>query len=365
MPQQPLTGKISVKAQQREDMWDLRNFQIPQDYCDASSDLNQATTKYPTPIGNNKSASQSSLNNSKGTTNTSSSMFDSNDEHHISFSKNGTEIVDFDSDFGLSASDGSKSITGAGDFLTVPSMFNDNMFDIYGISGNSGFGTFSDGAFSDDGNAIKTRRSNSLTTPTASATNSGVHGEFTSSVENLASLQLKPRSFSLSMESSRNGVLMSSGSETCLDDYSKMTNAHLRFMNNGNNNTSGHHHVGMGNIGVWLKSLRLHKYFWLFTNMSYEQMMEMTEEYLENLGVTKGARHKLVLCIQKLAERVTLLRQIENELVDVSRPLKSALDELTNIILTPMKPINTVPSDEDVATHVLRVLDCGKLTTFP
>jgi len=118
----------------------------------------------------------------------------------------------------------------------------------------------------------------------------------------------------------------------------------------------------MSHIGVWLKSLRLHKYFWLFSNMSYEQMMDMTEEYLENLGVTKGARHKLVLCIQKLAERVPLLKQIEKELIDGSRPLKSGLDELANIVLTPMKPINSVPNDEDTATHVMRVLDVGKLT---
>lgn len=118
--------------------------------------------------------------------------------------------------------------------------------------------------------------------------------------------------------------------------------------------------MGMGHIGVWLKSLRLHKYFWLFSNMSYEEMLEITEEYLENLGVTKGARHKLVLCIQKLSERVALLKQIEKELMDGSRSIKNGLEELTNIVLTPMKPINSVPNDDDVATHVMKVLDCGK-----
>lgn len=118
---------------------------------------------------------------------------------------------------------------------------------------------------------------------------------------------------------------------------------------------------GMANIAVWLKSLRLHKYQWLFTNVTYEQMLEMSEEYLENLGVTKGARHKLVLCIQKLSDRVQLLKQLEAELADGSRPLKSALDELTNIIMTPMKAINSVPFDEDTATHVMLLLDTGKI----
>jgi PHAT/SAM domain (Sterile alpha motif) len=254
------------------------------------------------------------------------------DEHHISFSKNGKEIVDFDAEFPELPKSAVTS-----DFLTVPNLFNDHLFDMYGFG--------SDG-FSDDGGAVKTRRSNSLTTPTVSA-------DFatSSSAENLANLQ-KPRSFSLSMESSRN-ALVTSGSETHLD---KM--GHVRYANNSQ-------HLGMGHIGVWLKSLRLHKYFWLFSNMSYEQMLEMTEEYLESLGVTKGARHKLVLCIQKLGERVLLLEQIEKELMDGTRPLKNGLDELTNIILTPMKPINSVPNEKDVATHVMRVLDCGELTGNP
>lgn len=305
----------------------MRAFPPTQDFCD---ELNQ--TKYPTPIGNN---SKSSLNSSKVSSgvHTASSIFDSTDEHHISFSKNGKEIVDFDAEFPEVSKNLAVATPTSSDFLTVPNLFNDHLFDVYGFG--------SDGC-SDDGGAIKTRRSNSLTTPTAS-------GDFatSSSAENLANLQ-KPRSFSLSMESSRN-ALVSSGSETQLDKL-----GHMRFNNNS-------HHIGMGHIGVWLKSLRLHKYFWLFSNMSYGQMMEMTEEYLESLGVTKGARHKLVLCIQKLAERVPLLKQIEKELMDGSRPLKNALDEVTNIVLTPMKPINSVPNDEDVATHVLRVLDCGKL----
>jgi hypothetical protein len=329
-----------------QEFWDLRNFQVAQDFCD---DLNQA--KYPTPIGNNTASQSISLNSSGKTSKTSSSsasnntvtsIYDSNDEHHLSFSKNGTD-VEFDNDFmdGKSNSltvtvptPNSNSSSTTNDFLTVPNFFNDRLFnDVYG------YGALSDG-FSDDGNnTIKTRRSNSLTTPTASC-------DFTSSsAENLANLQ-KPRSFSLSMESSRN-ALMTCGSETRLDKLVQMQM---------NNNV---HQIGMGNIAVWLKSLRLHKYLWLFTNMTYDHMLDMTEEYLENLGVTKGARHKLVLCIQKLSERGTQLKQIEKELMDGTKPLKVGLDEITNIILTPMKPINSVPCDEDVATNVMRVLDCA------
>jgi PHAT/SAM domain (Sterile alpha motif) len=335
VPQIQTAGNVDMfKTKREQEFWDLRNFPVNNDFCD---DLNH--TKYPLPIGNN-SASQIKQKNLSGggSTKTNSSIFDATDEHHISFSKNGTE-VDFENDFidGLSNSTASLSINAppsiSSDFLTVPNFYNDRFYEIYG---------YSDG-FSDDGGAIKTRRSNSLTTPTAS-------GNFSSSsAENLANLQ-KPRSFSLSMESSRN-VLMSCGSETRLDDYNKLTQ--LR-MNNSNQ-------VGMGNIAVWLKSLRLHKYLWLFTNMTYEQMMEITEEYLENLGVTKGARHKLVLCIQKLVERVAFLKQLEKELMDGSRPLKSGMDELANIVLTPMKPINSVPCEEDVAAQIMRIMDCGML----
>ncbi|XP_070497457.1 protein Smaug [Chironomus tepperi] len=335
--------RITSKKSDQE-FWDLGNFQVTPDFCD---DLIE--TKYPTPIGNN-SASQSSLNNGAKASKSSSSTLatliydanDSNDEHHLSFSKNGTD-VEFDNDMidtsktnslTVTVPTGTNSSSTTNDFLTVPNFFNDRLFnDVYG------YGALSDG-FSDDGNnTIKTRRSNSLTTPTASC-------DFTSSsAENLANLQ-KPRSFSLSMESSRN-ALMTCGSETRLDKLVQMQM---------NNNL---HQVGMGNIAVWLKSLRLHKYLWLFTNMTYEQMMDMNEEYLENLGVTKGARHKLVLCIQKLSERSAQLKQIEKELLDGTKPLKVGLDEITNIILTPMKPINSVPCDEDVATNVMRLLDCA------
>ena len=110
------------------------------------------------------------------------------------------------------------------DFLTVPNLFkfDDQLFDVMGGYVNS----------NEDCN-VKTRRSNSLTTPTANG--------------HLASLQQKPRSFSLSMDRSQ---ITSSGSETRLDDLHKVNNAR----------NIGSYHVGMTHIGQWLKSLRLHKY---------------------------------------------------------------------------------------------------------
>lgn len=333
----------SKKNLSDQEFWDMRNFQVSTDFYD---ELNNCQTKYqPSPIGQGQQQSS---------TNAASQQGGGNEELHISFSKNGTE-VDFESDFiePATAASGSKAVhapqitASSQDYLTVP---NFSLYDhLYGFGGFS-TGTGSDAGFSDDGNAIKTRRSNSLTTPNTGAC-SGSDFAMSSSAENLANLQ-KPRSFSLSMESSRK-AMMSAGSETRLDDWNKI--AQMRF-----GTQQPPYPIGMSNIAVWLKSLRLHKYLWLFSNVTYEQMMEMTEEYLENLGVTKGARHKLILCIQKLADRVTLLKMLTKDLNEGTRPLKTALDELTNVVMTPMKDINSVALEEDVATHVMLLLDIGK-----
>lgn len=64
-------------------------------------------------------------------------------------------------------------------------------------------------------------------------------------------------------------------------------------------------------VGVWLKSLRLHKYSPLLCNLTYDELLALDEATLETQGVTKGARHKIVLSINKLKERHTQLVQIE------------------------------------------------------
>lgn len=243
------------------------------------------------------------------------------EDHHISFSKNGTEIIDFDCD------DTDKSNTQIGfdtlanlnEFLTVPGII-DNI-------------------------AMKTRRSNSLTTTGSLQSTTACSS---SSAQNLSCLaqQQKPRSFSLSMVSPRSS-LTSSGSDTRLDDfkpnYAKCTP----------------HNVGMSNIGQWLKSLRLHKYVWLFSNITYDQMLDITEEYLQNLNVTKGARHKLVVCIQKLKERHGVLVQLEKDVMQNLVTMPFVLEELTSIVLTPMKPVEHF-NKHDVGGQFLKVLNLGE-----
>ncbi|XP_055689075.1 protein Smaug isoform X1 [Lutzomyia longipalpis] len=237
------------------------------------------------------------------------------DDQDVSFSKNGTEILDFDDENKSNTKIAFESLT-LRDLLAVPS--------------------FLDGAAA----VLKTRRSNSLTT-------SGQVTTVTSaSAENLAQIVQKPRSFSLTTVESTHGVqaLTAGGSETRLDDFRPSLMK------------TPAHQVGMSGIGQWLKSLRLHKYVWLFTNITYEQMMDITEEHLQNLGVTKGARHKLVLCIQKLKERHSRLVDMEKGLLTDQAFLAPALEELANVVLTPMKPVNHY-AKEDVAAQFFKVIE--------
>ncbi|KAB0389216.1 hypothetical protein E2I00_016850 [Balaenoptera physalus] len=64
---------------------------------------------------------------------------------------------------------------------------------------------------------------------------------------------------------------------------------------------------GMKDVPSWLKSLRLHKYAALFSQMSYEEMMTLTEQHLESQDVLEGGN------------------------------LRNALQELQQIIITPIK----------------------------
>lgn len=96
---------------------------------------------------------------------------------------------------------------------------------------------------------------------------------------------------------------------------------------------------GMKDVHSWLKSLRLHKYSDLFSRMTYEQMMSLTEELLESQGVTKGARHKIILNINKLKNRVNntkaLIQSLDEEGCNF---IRQALNELKTILNTPIKP---------------------------
>ncbi|XP_069382500.1 protein Smaug homolog 1 isoform X2 [Paralichthys olivaceus] len=123
---------------------------------------------------------------------------------------------------------------------------------------------------------------------------------------------------------------------------------------------------GMRDVPSWLKSLRLHKYAALFSTMTYDEMMSLTEEQLEAQKVTKGARHKIVISIQKLKERQNLLRSLEKDVLEGSN-LRAPLQELHQMIMTPIKAFSgaesgtSVIAEGDLPGQFTRVM--GKVCT--
>ncbi|XP_063130278.1 protein Smaug homolog 1 isoform X5 [Rattus norvegicus] len=100
-------------------------------------------------------------------------------------------------------------------------------------------------------------------------------------------------------------------------------------------------------VPAWLKSLRLHKYAALFSQMTYEEMMALTECQLEAQNVTKGARHKIVISIQKLKERQNLLKSLERDIIE-GGSLRIPLQELHQMILTPIKAYSSPSTTPEV-----------------
>ncbi|KAF5290559.1 hypothetical protein FQA39_LY14688 [Lamprigera yunnana] len=178
------------------------------------------------------------------------------------------------------------------------------------------------------------RRSNSLT-PCQVLTN-----ENWSSQENLEPQMLKPRSYSLCSDKSlplKSSTVQASSSETKLQEL-QAQNTMLK------------------GIVCWLKSLRLHKYSWVFNNLNYEQMLNLSEMDLESMGITKGARHKLLLSISKLKERSQLLNELETEVMN-GGDLISALKKLKAILQSPLQ----TTSAENLPSQFIKVM--GKVCT--
>lgn len=96
--------------------------------------------------------------------------------------------------------------------------------------------------------------------------------------------------------------------------------------------------AGMSEVPAWLKSLRLHKYKELFADLSYEQMLSLTEQQLELRNVTKGARHKIIVNIEKLKARQSNLANLEKSLpLEGVSGVRQALNELKQVLHTPIK----------------------------
>ncbi|KAI8788050.1 protein Smaug 1 [Biomphalaria glabrata] len=107
---------------------------------------------------------------------------------------------------------------------------------------------------------------------------------------------------------------------------------------------------GMREVPVWLKTLRLHKYAYLFRQMAYEDMLNVTEDWLEKHNVTKGARHKIYISIEKLRERQEVLRKLEKNIVEDGGSIKCALGEMKAMLNTPIKAFSPNMNSPDYRT---------------
>ncbi|XP_050303672.1 protein Smaug homolog 1 [Anthonomus grandis grandis] len=184
--------------------------------------------------------------------------------------------------------------------------------------------------------SLNKKRSNSLTpgTPYINDTESW------SSQENLIQSYQKPRSFSLSCDKTLTDAsnIQTSSSDSKLEEIIR-NNFPL-----------------MKSIMSWLKSLRLHKYSWIFHDLTANQMMNMSEDYLMGMGVTKGARQKLLLSLQKLRNRQKLLLDLEMGLMNGSN-VYDALKELKGVLQSPMQ----ITMGEDLCSLFVKVM--GKVCT--
>ncbi|CAG9767029.1 unnamed protein product [Ceutorhynchus assimilis] len=163
-----------------------------------------------------------------------------------------------------------------------------------------------------------------------------------SSQENLVQSFQKPRSFSLSCE--KNIIpptnIQLSRSESKLEEILR-NNYHL-----------------MKSITSWLKSLRLHKYSYIFHDLTPNQMLNINEDYLTSAGVTKGARQKLLISLQKLKNRRKLLLDLEYGLTN-NMDVYEALKELKSVLQSPMQ----ISSSDDLCSLFVKVMGkaCSQL----
>lgn len=85
-------------------------------------------------------------------------------------------------------------------------------------------------------------------------------------------------------------------------------------------------------------------------------MLNLTEESLETIGITKGARHKLLISIAKLKERAPTLIELETDVINGGDVL-NALKKLKGILQSPLQ----VTNGEDLSTLFVKVM--GKVCT--
>ncbi|KAL7677309.1 hypothetical protein ACOME3_003545 [Neoechinorhynchus agilis] len=117
--------------------------------------------------------------------------------------------------------------------------------------------------------------------------------------------------------------------------------------------------TGMRDVPKWLKFLRLHKYNALFASMSYEEMLNLDESYLEQRGVTKGARDKIIQNIERIKQRPNLLKAIIQVLEVDDSQWYDAINNLFLISVTPIPSYLKTQEDQQVPNLFVRAISAA------
>eukprot|EP00918_Siedleckia_nematoides_P029362 GHVU01063318.1.p1 GENE.GHVU01063318.1~~GHVU01063318.1.p1 ORF type:complete len:791 (+),score=89.17 GHVU01063318.1:365-2737(+) len=148
-----------------------------------------------------------------------------------------------------------------------------------------------------------------------------------------------------------------SGSDTHHEEARNTFNEHtslgLGLGKDGLRSIRDGHNVWLASIAdvpAWLKSLRLHKYSYLFQQLTYDEMLNLTDNWLQSQNVTKGARHKIILSVAKLRERQNTLKSMEKEILEGGN-LKQVLTEIKHILATPIRSYHRLPGPANTSPN--------------
>uniref|UniRef100_A0A0K0FMD7 Protein Smaug (inferred by orthology to a D. melanogaster protein) n=1 Tax=Strongyloides venezuelensis TaxID=75913 RepID=A0A0K0FMD7_STRVS len=92
----------------------------------------------------------------------------------------------------------------------------------------------------------------------------------------------------------------------------------------------------MREMAGWLKDLRLHKYTPFFLSIKYETFLALSDDMLVEVGVTIGARRKILQSVNTLKERISNCYQYD-KIITEKDDLKSVIVFLKDLSLTPMQ----------------------------
>lgn len=93
--------------------------------------------------------------------------------------------------------------------------------------------------------------------------------------------------------------------------------------------------------------------------MTYDQMMNLTMEQLKDGKITDGACTKILLNIRKLKERSGFLQQYLSELDNGQMEIKTILQHLNELMLTPIRAKQNDDNEEDLPKLIMQVLENG------